>query len=307
MKILSHIKMNSILESIGNTLLVDVKLNRNAKILAKLEFLNPGGSVKDRSALYMIEKAEKNGLLKPGGTIIEASSGNQGIALAMIGAAKGYKVIITASEKISKEKLDAMKAYGAKVIICPSTRFIDDPKSYHSKAKKLSKQIKNSFMPDQYFNIENPAAHYKLLGPEIWKQTNKKITHFFAAAGTTGTISGVGKFLKEKNPKIKVIAVDSATSYHATNGKPKPYKLEGIGIDFETPCLNKKVIDEFIGVTDKDAINMMKTVTRKHGLIIGPSSGAVAYAVSKYKFKKGDIAIIIFADSGRAYLSKGYF
>lgn len=299
--------MNNILESIGNTLLIDVNLSKNARVLAKLEYLNPGGSVKDRSALYMIKEAEKKGLLKPKGTIIEASSGNQGIALAMIGAAKGYKVIITASEKISKEKLDTMKAYGAKVILCASTKFIDDPKSYHSKAKQLNKKIKNSFMPNQYFNESNPKSHYKILGPEIWKQTNGNITHFFAAAGTTGTISGVGKFLKEKNPNIKVIAVDTATSFHETHGNPKPYKLEGIGIDFETPCLDEKVIDEFIGVTDKQAINMMKILARKHGLIVGPSSGAVAYAVNNYKFKKGDTAVVIFADSGRAYLSKGYF
>src|SRR3989338_843479 len=178
----------------------------------------------------MIEEAEKSSLLNPGGTIIEASSGNQGVACAMIGAVKGYKVIITVSSKISKEKVKTIKAYGAKVVVCPATSSIGDPQSYHNQAILIAKKTPNSFMPNQYFNLSNPKAHYTTLGPEIWRQTKGKITYFFAAAGTCGTISGAGKFLKEKNPKIKVIAVDVNTSFHATGGHPQPYKMERICI-----------------------------------------------------------------------------
>ncbi|MBI2665435.1 cysteine synthase family protein, partial [Candidatus Woesearchaeota archaeon] len=260
-------------------------------------------------ALFMIEEAERRGLLNPGGTIVEASSGNQGISIAMIGAVKKYKVIITVSDKVSKEKIKTLKAYGAKVVMCPSTAFIEDPKSYHSQAVAIHKKTPNSFMPNQYFNISNPEAHYQTLGPEIWKQTGGKVTHFFAAAGTGGHISGVGKYLKEKNPNIKVIAVDVATSFHATNGHPKPYKMEGIGIDFKTPCLNESVIDEFFPVKDKQGLGMLKIISREYGFLIGPSSGAVAYAVQTYlkKLNKNDVVVIIFGDSGRAYLSKNYY
>ena len=257
----------------------------------------------------MIEEAEKKGLLKKGGTIVEASSGNQGIAIAMIGAVKGYKVIITVSEKVSIEKVKTLKAYGAKVVTCPATDFIEDPRSYHSQAERIHKRIKNSFMPNQYFNLSNPKAHYKTLGPEIWRQTKGKVTHYFAAAGTGGTVSGAGKYLKEKNPKIKVIAVDVDTSFHATGGKPKSYKMEGIGIDFVAPCLDESVIDDFLGVSDKHGLEMLKTMASKYGLLIGTSAGAVAYAVQSYlpKLKKSDVAVMIFGDSGRAYLSKNYY
>ncbi len=239
-----------LLKAIGNTPLVKVNFTGPAQVYAKLEYLNPGGSVKDRSALFMIEQAEKDGILKPGGTLIDASSGNHGVAVAIIGAIKGYKVIITVSEKISQEKLQTIKAYGAQVVMCPSTDFISDPRSYHSQAVAIKEKTPNSFMPNQYFNTTNTLAHYTLLGPEIWEQTNGKITHFFAAAGTTGTVSGAGKFLKEKNPKIKVIALDAATSFRSTNGHPKPYKVEGMGIDFDTPVLYKEAIDEFMPITD---------------------------------------------------------
>lgn len=299
----------SVLNAIGNTPLVKVNFNSPAHIFAKLEYLNPGGSVKDRSALYMIEQAEKSGKLKPGGTIIEASSGNQGIAAAMIGAIKGYKVIITVSEKNSHEKVETIKAYGAELVVCPATSHVDDPQSYHSQAVAIRNKTPNSFMLNQYFNESNADAHYHSLGPEIWRQTEGKITHYFAATGTCGTISGAGKYLKEKNPDIKVIAVDTATSFRSTNGNPKPYKLEGIGIDFDTPLLNKKIIEEYIPVTDDDAIAMLKTMARKHGLLIGPSSGAVAHAVQSYmhNLKEGDLAVMICGDSGRAYLTKNFY
>ncbi|MFA6256751.1 MAG: cysteine synthase family protein [Candidatus Paceibacterota bacterium] len=299
---------NNLLDFIGNTPIVPVPFKSSAKIFAKLEYLNPGGSIKDRSALFMIEEAEKKGNLKPGGTLIESSSGNQGVACAMIGAVKGYKVVITASPAMSEEKIKAIEAYGAKVIHCPAVD-IHDPRSRHSVAEKLLKEVPNSFMPNQYFNLSNPKAHYKNLGPEIWRQTKGKITHFIAAGGTGGTISGAGKFLKEKNPKIKIIAVDVDTSFHSTRGHPKPYRMEGIGIDFETPCLNEKIIDEFIPVSDNEGLGMMKTMARKYGLLGGTGSGAVSYATEKYlrKLKRGDVVVMLFGDSGRAYLSKNYF
>src|SRR3989338_567264 len=292
----------ALLAAIGNTPLVQIPFESEGKCLAKLEYLNPDGSVKDRSALYMIEEAERAGELRTGGTIIEASSGNQGIAVAMIGAAKGYKVIITVSEKISREKLQTIEAYGAKVITCPATDFIADPKGYHSEAALLQKQTPNSIFLNQYFNPRNPQAHFLTLGPEIWEQTGEKITHFFAAAGTGGVVSGVGRFLKSKNPNIKVVAVDAATSFHATLGMPKPYRMEGIGIDFKSPCLDESVVDEFISVSDEQGLGILRALSTKYGFLVGPSSGAVAYAVGNYKLADTDIAVMIFADSGRAYL-----
>lgn len=296
------------LDAIGNTPIVQVPFDSQATICAKLEYLNPGGSVKDRSALYMIEEAEKNGWLKPGGTIIEATSGNQGIAICMIGAVKGYKVIITTSDKISKEKLITMKAYGAEVIVCPMVPG-NDPRNYHAVAERLHHETPNSFMPNQYFNLSNPQAHYTMTGPEIWRQTDGKITHFFAAAGTGGTISGVGRYLKEQNPSIKVIGVDSINSFRSTKGSPKPYYIDGIGVDYDTPVVNNAVIDNFFEVTDEQALNMLRPMAREYGLLLGPSSGAVSYAVQQYapKLKKGDLAVFICADSGRAYLSKGVY
>lgn len=299
-----------LLHAIGNTPLVKVPFNIPGKLFAKLEYLNPGGSVKDRSALFMIEEAERTGKLKPGGTIIEASSGNQGAATAMIGAIKGYKVIITVSEKISQEKFQTIKAYGAHVVMCPSTSFIEDPRSYHSQAVEILKNTPDGFMLNQYFNVLNAQAHYLSLAPEIWKQTGGNITHYFAAAGTGGTVSGVGKYLKEKNPNIKVFAVDSDTSWRTTCGNPKPYKVEGMGIDFETPVLNKSVIDDYLPVSDDNALAMLKLMASKYGLLIGPSSGAVAFAASEYAqkhMKDGDLGVIIFGDSGRAYLTKNFY
>jgi cystathionine beta-synthase len=298
-----------ILDAIGNTPLVQLNFPSKGKLFAKLEYLNPGGSVKDRSAKYMIEQAEKKGILKPGGTLIDASSGNQGIATAMIGAAKGYRVIITVSEKVSLEKLNTIKAYGAEVVICPSTDFVDDPQGYHSVACRLTQETPNSFMPNQYFNTDNAAGHYYSLGPEIWQQTDGKITYFFAGAGTGGTISGTGKYLKEQNSAIKVIATDSINSFRATCGNPKPYKIEGIGVDFSSPVLDYTVIDAFYEVSDDDAFAMLKTLAHKHGLLVGPSSGAIACAVEQYaaELQDGDIAVMICGDSGRAYLSKNLY
>jgi len=298
----------NILSAIGNTPLVQVPFPSEGKIYAKLEYLNPSGSVKDRSALFMIQEAERTGKLKPGGTIIEASSGNQGIATAMIGASLGYKVIITVFEKISDEKYRTLKAYGAEVVKCPATEFVEDPKSYHSQAVAIHKNTPNSHMLNQYYNPSNPKAHYSLLGPEIWKQTDGKITHYIAAAGTCGTICGAGKYFKEQNPNIKVIAVDSVNSFRATKGHPKPYKMEGIGIDFDNGLLDTTVIDEFIEVSDDQGFGILKPLASQYGFLGGLSSGAVAYAMSTYadKLKPNDLAVMIFGDSGRAYLSKAF-
>lgn len=298
-----------LLAAIGNTPLVQVPFNTPATLYGKLEYLNPGGSIKDRSALYMVEQAEKNGLLKPGGTIIEPSSGNQGIALAMIGAAKGYKVIITTNPKFSPEKIATIRAYGAEIVMCPPTEFIEDPNSYHSTACRLQKETPNSFMPNQYFNPMNAQAHYTLTGPEIWKQTNGTITHFFAAAGTGGTTCGTGKYLKEQNPNIKLIAIDSINSFYSTKGHPKPYKLEGVGIDFEPTAVDYSLMDEIIPVADQDAFDMLKNLAHNHGLLVGLSSGAVAWGAHHYlpQLKEGDVAVMLFGDSGRAYLSKNVY
>lgn len=297
------------LHAVGNTPLVKVDFDTPGSVYAKLEYFNPSGSMKDRSALYMIENAEQNGMLKSGGTIIDASSGNHGVSLAMIGVLKGYKVIITVSEKISQEKLQTIQAYGAMTIMCPATSLIENPQSYHSQAVALHKKTPNSFMPNQYFNIANAQGHYQSLGPELWKQTEGKITHFFAGAGTGGTICGAGKYLKEKNPTIKVIAIDSAHSLYSTNGNPKPYKVEGIGLDFDSPVFDRSVIDEIIPVSDAHALPMLKTLAQKHGLLAGTSSGAVAYVVQNYGKKLGtnDTVVMIFGDSGRAYLTKNYY
>ncbi len=299
----------TLLESIGNTPLVKVPFASPATILAKLEYLNPGGSVKDRSALYLIEQAERTGMLKPGGTIIDASSGNHGIALAMIGAIKGYKVIITVTPKCSKEKYQTMIAYGAELIMCPSREFMEDPESYHAQAVALHKRTPNSFMPDQYYNVENRNAHYAWLGSEIWKQTEGKITHLFVGAGTCGTVSGVGRYLKEQNPNVKVYAVDTATSFKSSNGNPKPYKIEGIGIDFVNEIADYSVIDEILPVTDAEGLGILPVLSQRYGLLVGPSSGAVAASVIKKipTFKEGDLVVMICGDSGRAYLTKNFY
>lgn len=300
-----------LLAAIGNTPLVKVPFKEMpGNLYAKLEYANPGGSVKDRSALFMIEEAERTGKLKKDGVIIEASSGNQGAATAMIGAIKEYKVIITVSEKISQEKFQTIKAYGAEVVMCPSTAFIEDPRSYHSVAVEILKNTPNGFMLNQYFNVLNTEAHYRSLAPEIWNQTQGKVTHYFAAAGTGGTISGVAKYIKERNPNVKVLAVDSINSWRSTCGNPKPYKVEGMGIDFETPVLLKSCIDDYLPVSDENALGMLKVMASQYGLLVGPSSGAVAYAAREYAqkyFGTNDLGVMIFGDSGRAYLTKNFY
>ncbi len=241
-------KYESLVHAIGHTPLVAVNFGTPPRIYAKLEYLNPAGSIKDRSAAFMIAEAERTGKLKPGGTIIEASSGNQGIATAMIGAIKGYNVVITVSEKVSQEKQATLAAYGARVVPCKPTEKLDDPVGYYATAVRIHKETPNSFMIAQYFNPDNPRSHYYGLGPEVWNQTDGLITHFIGAVGSCGTMSGTGKYLKERNSAITVVGVDAANSYLHTKGNPKPYKLEGLGVDFDSPHLVEACIDTFIGV-----------------------------------------------------------
>jgi cystathionine beta-synthase len=298
-------KGKSFLDAIGNTPLVKLDFDIKPTILAKLEFLNPGGSIKDRSALFMIQEAERRGDLLPGGTIVEASSGNQGIALAMIGAIKGYKVIITTPNRTSIEKISTLEAYGAKVYVCPDTDNLHDPEGYHAKAESLHKQIEDSYMPNQYFNIENPKAHYSKTGPEIWEQSQGKLTHCFIGMGSCGTISGAGKYLKEKNKDIKIIGIDAMTSSLSMPDAPKAYKTEGIGVDVITETLNRDVIDEIIPISDAAAFSMTRDLAKK-GYLVGLSSGAVMHVALEYakKLSETDVMMVIFADSGRSYLSK---
>ena len=297
-----------ITDAIGSTPLVRAPFIR-VPCYAKLEYFNPGGSIKDRSAWYMIRKAEERGDLKPGGTIIEASSGNQGISAAYIGTSRGYRVIVTVSEKVSQEKKSTLEAYGATIITCPPTTLLTDPRSYHSVALALHKSTPNSFMLNQYFNPDNPCAHYASLGPELWRQTEGKITHFIAGAGSGGTISGAGRYLKEQNPAIRIIAVDAATSYRTTHGHPQPYALEGLGVDYDTPLLDTTAIDQFIGVSDDNALAMLKKMAHSYGFLVGPASGAVAHATLELSSQLPDdsLVVMLFGDSGRAYLTKHFF
>lgn len=308
---------NNILETIGNTPLV--KLNKITRevpgtILAKIESNNPGNSIKDRMAVKMIEDAEKAGLLKPGGTIIEGTSGNTGMGLAMAAVIKGYKCIFTSTDKQSKEKFDALRAFGAEVIVCPTDVEPDDPRSYYSVSSRLVKETPNSWKPNQYDNLSNTQAHYEQTGPEIWEQTEGKITHLVVGVGTGGTISGTGKYLKEKNPDIKVWGIDSYGSvfkkYKETGIFDKneiyPYVTEGIGEDFLPENVDFDVIDHFEKVTDKDAALMTREIALQEGIFTGNSAGAAVAGLLQMQnqLKEDDVVVIIFHDHGSRYMGK---
>jgi cystathionine beta-synthase len=308
---------NNVLESIGHTPLV--RLNRvttgvPATVYAKVETFNPGNSIKDRMALKMIEDAEKAGILKPGGTIIEGTSGNTGMGLAIAAIVKGYKCIFTTTDKQSKEKVDALKAFGAEVIVCPTNVEPEDPRSYYSVAKRLNREIPNSFYPNQYDNLSNSQAHYEQTGPEIWEQTEGKITHLVVGAGTGGTITGTGRYLKEKNPAVKVWGIDTYGSalkkYHETGQLDKneiyPYVTEGIGEDFIPLNYDFKIIDHFEKVTDKDAALMTRELCRQEGIWVGNSAGSAIAGLLQLKdrLKPTDVVVVIFHDHGSRYLAK---
>ncbi len=298
----------NITATIGNTPLVEIDFGTPPTIYAKLEYFNPSGSIKDRSALHMLSIAEERGDIAPGGTLIEASSGNQGIATAMIGALKGYTTRITVSEKVSQEKKKTLSLYGAEVITCPATDSLHDPDSYHVHACHLAKTTANSYMLNQYYNPDNVTAHYTGIGPEIWQQTDGKITHLCAGVGSGGTISGAGRFLKEHNRNITVLGVDSPCSYRSTNGNPKSYQLEGLGVDFDAPLIDMSVIDDFLLAPDTQAITMFHWLARTYGICVGPAGAAVAAMVYQYSrhMRNSDTLVMIFGDSGRSYLSKEY-
>ena len=310
-------RYNNILEAIGHTPLV--KLNRigrgeKAQFYAKCDHLNPGGSVKDRIAVEMIDQAERQGLLKPGGTIVEGTSGNTGMGLAMVAVVRGYKAVCTMADKQSKEKVDALKALGAEVIVCPTAVPPEDPRSYHSVVDKLTRDIPNAYHPNQYANPANPEIHYRTTGPEIWEDSEGQITHFVAGMGTGGTITGIGRYLKEKNPKIKIIGADPVGSllyeffHKGTVGKAEPYKTEGIGEDFFPTTLDFSVIDDVIQVTDRDAFIWARRLARMEGIFAGGSSGtAIAAAVQvAASLSEKDFLVVFIPDSGTRYLSKIY-
>lgn len=310
---------NNILQTIGNTPLVElhkVTAELPCRVVMKVETFNPGHSIKDRMALKMVEDAEARGDLKPGGTIIECTSGNTGMGLALAGAVKGYKCIFTTTDKQSKEKLDILRAVGAEVIVCPTDVAPDDPKSYYSVAEQLSKDTPNSFWFNQYDNLSNRQAHYESTGPEIWKQTDGQVSHLVVGVGTGGTISGTGKYLKEKNPDIQVWGIDTYGSvfkkYHETGEFDEkeiyPYITEGIGEDILPKNVDFKVIDFFEKVTDKDGAIMARRLAREEGLLLGYSAGsAVAGLVQlKDKLKPDDLVVVVIHDHGSRYVGKIY-
>ncbi len=310
-------KCNNVLEAIGQTPLI--RLNRitkgiPAEVYVKADYLNPGGSVKDRIGTTMIDEAERKGLLKPGGTIIEGTSGNTGMGLALVCAVRGYKMVFTITDKQSKEKIDLLKALGAEVIVCPTAVEPEDPRSYYSVAKKLAKEIPNSFYPNQYANPMNPEAHYQTTGPEIWDDSEGKITHFVCGMGTGGTISGVGRYLKEKNPQVKVIGVDPIGSlyyeYVKTGkvGKALTYVVEGIGEDFFPTTMDFKVLDEVVQVNDQECFVWARRLAKQEGIFTGGSGGGCVSGALRvaHECKRGDFVVAFLPDTGMRYLSKVY-
>lgn len=299
----------NILETVGSTPLVKInKLSEGLKplILAKMEVFNPGGSVKDRPALKMIEEAEKAGLLKPGGTIVEPTSGNTGTGLAQIAAVKGYKCILVVPEKVAPEKINLLKAYGAEVVVVPTVE-TSSHESYNSVANKLSMEIPGAFQPNQFANPNNPGAHTLSTGPEIWEQTGGKITHFVAGIGTGGTISGTARYLKEKNPDIKIIGADPEGSIYSGD-MASSYYVEGIGEDFIPKNVDMKIVDEMVRVSDKESFQMARKLARQEGLLIGGSCGTAMTAALKTAedLTEDDVMVVLLPDGGRGYLSKIY-
>ncbi|HKN75711.1 MAG TPA: pyridoxal-phosphate dependent enzyme [Candidatus Acidoferrum sp.] len=308
---------NNILDAIGRTPLVRLnRINQGLKpqIYVKADYTNPGGSVKDRIGIAMIDDAEKRGLLKPGGTIIEGTSGNTGMGLALVAAVRGYKMVFTITDKQSKEKVDLLKALGAEVIVCPTAVEPDDPRSYYSVAKKLAREVPNSFYPNQYDNPMNPEAHYLTTGPEIWEDSEGKITHFVCGMGTGGTVSGVGKYLKEKNPAVKIIGVDPIGSLYydffksGETVKAKTYVVEGIGEDFFPSTMNLKILDDVLQVNDEECFVFARRLVKLEGIFTGGSGGGCISGTLRLAKDLGPEAFVVafLPDTGMRYLSKVY-
>ena len=299
---------DSVIDLIGNTPLVRVPKiagDLACDFVLKLELTNPGGSSKDRPALAMINAAEASGELKPGGTIVEPTSGNTGVGLAIIANQRGYKTVFVMTDKVAPEKVDLLRAYGAEVVVCPVAVEPDDPESYYSTAERLVNEIPGAFRPNQYSNQTNPQAHYETTGPELWRQTDGKITHFVAGAGTGGTISGVAKYLKEQNPDIKIIAGDPEKSVFS-GGSGRPYLVEGVGEDFWPTTYHHELVDEVVPVSDADSFSMTRRIAREEGLLLGGSCGLAIVAGLRVAETLGpdDLMVVLTPDSGRGYLSK---
>lgn len=298
----------SIVDTIGNTPLVRLsRLHAPGNLVAKLEYTNPGGSVKERIALAMIEAAEQSGALSPGGTIIEPTSGNTGVGLALVAAVRGYRVICTVPDKVSQEKRDLLRAYGVEVVVAPTEYGPDHPDSYYGVASRLASEIENSFQPNQYYNEANPRSHYETTGPEIWSQTDGEIDVLVAGVGTGGTITGAGRYLKEQEPSIEVVGADPEGSIYTkgAHGKVHQYEVEGVGEDFYPETVDLDVIDRFIEVTDEESFAMARRLARTEGVLTGGSGGmAVEAALRVAGEDETRLVVVIVPDSGRGYLSK---
>ena len=300
---------DNVVELIGNTPLVrlrNVTEGIQATVLAKVEYVNPGGSVKDRIAMRMVEDAEKAGILRPGGTIVEPTSGNTGVGLALVAQLKGYRCVFVCPDKVSQDKQDVLRAYGAEVVVCPTAVAPEDPRSYYNVSDRLAREIPGAWKPNQYSNPANPRSHYETTGPELWRQTEGKITHFVAGVGTGGTISGIGRYLKEASEgRVKVIGADPEGSVYS-GGTGRPYLVEGVGEDFWPETYDRKIADEIVEVSDKESFEMTRRLAREEGLLVGGSCGMAVVGALEVARKAGpdDVIVVLLPDGGRGYLSK---